>query len=564
MSGNISFTGIGGGGGEFNQIIDALVQARRGAQIKPMEDWKTEWEGKIETVNIVDSVLSSFFTLVKSMDRINELKVQQASSSDTTKLEVSATSDAVTGSHAVVIDQLAKVEKEIHTTGETSKTDVVNNSGGSQTFIYSYAGNNTSVTVPNNTTLEGLVNLINGDTGNPGVKASLLDTGSAVHLVLSGNDTGASNDIEIDPLTTATLTGYKAGDFTESQAATSAQIRVDGFPAASWIERDANSISDVIPGLTLTLVGTGDVNITVATDKTAIMDKLDEFRESFNEVRSIIKAAGNYDPVAEQAGPLMGNYALQIVKSRLDSIMNSVPPGFDRNTDTYSTLMQLGFYTDAEQGSATQGLLLLDTDKLSKALDDDPDAVIALMSSHLNGATDSSDIVFSSSLMDFAQPGIYSVEVDTTIGTNGQGRFKLEGGSWSDWFGLEGSAASGTLMLTAATGDARGVSLRINNTGYMTAQLRLRNGVITEASRELNRVLSPTTLPSGERVEGPLKGIVKNYTDIIKTIDKRVESEERRIEAYEVLLRQRFARLDSLMGRMGGMSAALGGITQNM
>lgn len=710
MSGNISFTGIGGGGGEFNQIIDALVQARRKAVIEPMEDWKKEWEGKIETVNIVDSVMSSFFTLVKSMDRITKLKVQQADSSDPTTLTASASSTAVSGSHEIVVNQLARAEKRVHLHGELSENSVVNATGEDAYFKYVYNGKERSVKVPNNTRLVDLVNLINADPQNPGVKASLLNSGGKVHLVMAGNDMGkditfsfAANGLpnynrsdfdaafdsvdfspsspsatrihrygeaslsaiinetggdlnfefihgtdtheitvpdgtilynEADPSkglaqlinavdgVTASIRSIDGkyhleiasddsnknitivprpsgdgvpnynvestipsdGHFTKS-VATQAQIRVDGFPppadpldpdSGPWITRDTNTISDIIPGLTLTLVSEGSVNLTVATNKEAIMDKVEEFREKFNEVRSIIRSAGNYDPIAEQAGPLMGNYALQIVKARLDSIMNSVPPGFKRNVDSYSNMMQLGFYTDANQGSETQGLLLLDRDKLSEALDKNPDAVASLLSGHMDGSiSNSTEVFFSNTLLDLATPGIYDVEIVTTSTTgftNGKGRFKLENGSWSEWFGLEGSAANNNLMLTASSGDARGVSLRINPTdpslydaaNPLKATLQLRNGVITEVGRELNRVLSPSTLPSGERVEGPLKGIVKNYTDIIKTIDKRVESEERRIEAYEVLLRQRFARLDSLMGRMGGMSAALGGIVQNM
>ena len=100
MSGTISFMGVGSGQ-DFNAIIDGLVQTRRYAHITPLENWKADWETKLEVISDIDSTLSSFYTTVRGMDRTNEFLVRSASSSSEAVLTASADSSAVAGTSTV-------------------------------------------------------------------------------------------------------------------------------------------------------------------------------------------------------------------------------------------------------------------------------------------------------------------------------------------------------------------------------------------------------------------------------------------------------------------------------
>lgn len=79
---------------------------------------------------------------------------------------------------------------------------------------------------------------------------------------------------------------------------------------------------------------------------------------------------------------------------------------------------------------------------------------------------------------------------------------------------------------------------------------------------------------SGEMVEaldeitsddGPLEILQDNYDSIMKNIDKKIASEEDRIELKKRMLTQKYARLDQLLGNYQGQSAQLtASVTQMM
>ncbi len=434
-------------------------------------------------------------------------------------------------------------------------TETINAGGSDKIFQIKYGSDDAvDITVPTGTTLEELRDLINNT--DMGVRAWVLDDGGtgsgATHLVLSGENTGDDYAIELNSGAGTTLDGANdtedftdgAGVFTETASAQNAQIRMDGYPPAGWIERTTNSISDVIEGLNLTLVDTGTVTVTVSTDKDAIMDKVEDFRQAFNNVRSEIQKVTRYDSETGRAGSLLGNYAVQIIKSRLDALVTNSAPGFKDSEDAYINLQQLGFHTDTDEGSDTQGLLLLDTSELSDALDSDPDTVAGLFSAYFAGLTDDNQMSFYSSL-DTATPGIYDVEVNTDTE---QGRFRLEGGDWSDWVVLSGG--SGDYYLTGTSEPEKGIALHISyasGTGTHSTELKLKNGVMTELSRELADLVSSS---------GPLSTIDDNYNDIIDNIEDKIVDEERRLLLYEEMLLARFARLDSAMSRITQMGNA--------
>ena len=659
MVGSISFLGFGSGQ-DFNKIVDALVEARKTAYIKPLEDRKANINKKLDTVGTVDSAMSAFYSTLRGMDRVNELMVRSASSSDENVLTASADSNAAINTHTITVNQLAQAATEVHHgiqndlelhNGVTDQTASINDSGSDKTFSYSYNGTTSTITVNSGDSLQDLMNDINNASDNPGVTASIVTsngydhlvlsetdpdpslsitidpdndmtmngsdgttdftassfkqtinasgtdkvfqfrygdnspvnltvvTGSTLedlknlinasnagvnasilndggtgsgsqHLVLSGDDTGSDYSIVMNPDSGTTLDGTggtedfsnASGVFQETQAASNAQIRLDGYPSSGWIERSTNRISDLIEGLSINLSGTGSSVVGVAVDTDAVVEKIQEFKDAFNKVRTAIKDATKYDTSTGEAGSLIGDASLQIIKSRLDNLVSNVAPGFSDPDDVYTNIEQIGFSTDTLEGSETEGLLKLDTSKLEDALKSNPDAVVRLFSSYFDGVTDDSRISFASSL-DTATPGVYQVEVDTD---NERGRFKLNNGDWGDWVSLAGS--SGNYSLTGMSGPEAGIALNITyaaGTGTHTAELRLRNGIATSMGSEMSDLMSSS---------GPISSSKKNYNDVIDGIDERIAAEEDRLTLYEDMLKKRFAQLDAYMSRMTQIS----------
>lgn len=119
----------------------------------------------------------------------------------------------------------------------------------------------------------------------------------------------------------ANLSGFAQADFTETQSAQDARIKVDGYPTGSseWITRSTNTITDVIDGVTLHLQDTGTVQVTMTRNTESLVQKLQAFVEAFNKVVSYIRDNTKYDASTKTAGILMADSTVTGMSSSLQS-----------------------------------------------------------------------------------------------------------------------------------------------------------------------------------------------------------------------------------------------------
>jgi len=244
---------------------------------------------------------------------------------------------------------VAQVEREVHSGFSDSGTTAVTTAAG--TFSYTYNGRSTTVDVASGTTLTELKDLINNDPDNPGVTASIINDGmglsSSYHLVLTGESTGAAYKITS---ISHTLDNFGA-TFTESQSAQNAMLQVDGYPPSStseYIQRLTNAVSDVIDGISLSLVAAGTATVSISADLSAIRTSIQAFVSSVNFVLDYIKQETKYDPTTKKAGIMIGNYSYQIVQQRIKDILTSSIPGLTDGVDPYTHLAQIGIETNPE------------------------------------------------------------------------------------------------------------------------------------------------------------------------------------------------------------------------
>jgi flagellar hook-associated protein 2 len=334
----ITFTGLGSGI-DSDSIIEGLVEAES-SQITRLEAWKEEWTAKIAALQELDTMLTELRTTTSAMDTLAKFGAKEVSVSSSTVLSAVAGNDAAVGTHQVVVNQLAQNEVEVHQ-GLTASDTVVNSSGSNKVLAFSYAGGAAvSISVADGTTLTELAELINSSGANPGVTATVLDMGDGYstdryRLMITGNDTGSANTIAIDDgLTTLDGTGgtvdFTSATFTETQTAQNAQVRLDGYPPSGWVERSDNTISDLISGVTLSLLSTSasPLQVVVSEDTESIQEQITELVDIYNDVMTYIREQTDYDTVTEEAGVLFGNYGMQIIKSDLAAIATGNAPGF--------------------------------------------------------------------------------------------------------------------------------------------------------------------------------------------------------------------------------------------
>jgi flagellar hook-associated protein 2 len=186
--------------------------------------------------------------------------------------------------------------------------------------------------------------------------------------------------------------------FNEAQDAV---IRVDTLT----LVKDSNTISDVIDGVTLSLV-TADTStaskVTVSQgDASSAKSNIESFVSAYNTVITDLYTTFNYDPENPTGNPLRGDYTVRGIQASLkDIVMNSVP-GL---TGDYISLYQIGISAD------TTGKLTIDDNKLNGALDADPLSVMKLF---IDDGTPTDSSITYESKTSATKAGTYSIYVYT-------------------------------------------------------------------------------------------------------------------------------------------------------
>ncbi|WP_319780409.1 flagellar filament capping protein FliD [Maridesulfovibrio sp.] len=571
-SGNINFTGLGSGT-DFQSLIDGLIKLER-VHINRLESWKSTWSDKVEKFQELNTALLGLQSTLKSMDTLDEFMTKAVSTTDADTITATANSEADIASHTIEVNQLAQNDKIVGFNGLPSESDQFFTSTG--TFSFSYAGESITLSnIPAGTTLQGFVNMINAhaDTRDK-IRAATIDDGSEVHLQIYGLDLGADNVIILSNISGAV---YDETNFFRSQNAQNSQIKVDGYPflAAQWIERDSNTIDDVIPGVTLNLKKTtpagSPINIGITTDKEGMVENVQNFVEQTNVIREMIKDLTSVKTSSDSAkgSILTGNYGVELlIGQRLKDVVANKGIGFSwfyedpatghTSGDRYSALSQLGIKTNADSGGANMGMLELDTDELTKALNDDPMAVAKLFAANYMGESESPNLTYLSHINGVTKAGDYNVQYEVAGGT-------LISASIN---GHTASVDPGTWQITGASGtDEAGMSLRVENRADGTygnadssasdaMNINLKLGKISEMVGILGEITSKN---------GPLEILQNNYDTIMNNIDKKIDYEEDRIALKKRMLTDKYARLDKLLGNYQGKTAALtASVTQLM
>jgi flagellar hook-associated protein 2 len=400
---------------DFDAIIEAQLQSE-GISKTSLEEQLAEQEQYLTSLEELDAYLLALQESLESLDSLDEFSSKIATSTDD-GIEVIADASSANGYHEVEVGQLAQNDVIVNTgTGFTSTSESI--ADEDTVFSFSYNGDTVTLDVPSGTSLQELVDMINSDPeSRECVTAYLIDDGDAYYFAMSGQDMGEDYAITLED--TGTLTGFGTDQFSRTRTAQNALLKVDGFPAAEdeWIERTTNSVDDVISGLTLELqdVTDGVARINVSTDTETISSNISSVVDDMNVILQYLQIMTGKieDPYGDESDIYVdtSNYTLNTMYSTLKDVLSSEGIGFttyDADTglgDTYSSLSQIGIYTDTDEDSSTFGLLLIDDDALEEALQNDSDAVAELFSIENDCTVDSSDLTFVSLLEDVTQAG---------------------------------------------------------------------------------------------------------------------------------------------------------------
>jgi flagellar hook-associated protein 2 len=154
--------------------------------------------------------------------------------------------------------------------------------------------------------------------------------------------------------------GADTAGFVHDAALLNSKISFNGLN----IERNSNSISDLVAGVTLNLksvmsVDDNDVTVDVANDVAAVKARIDEFITSFNDVYNYVKS--NTSSSDGIRGVLLGDASGSSILSLLSSTAYSPISGLGSGTINSLTEMGITF-------NSNTGLSITNSDQLNNAL----------------------------------------------------------------------------------------------------------------------------------------------------------------------------------------------------
>jgi flagellar capping protein FliD len=318
---------------------------------------RTEVTGLQTVYEEISTRLAALNDALEAMDTVTEFGALTGTS-NSDAVAVSVDGDGVAGTYAVQVNSLAASEMEVGADTIADDSTIVGESGG--TFSVDYGGTTTALTgIDDTTTLSELTELINDQV--EGVTAYLINTGSGYRLVVSGDDTGASNTLSL-----STNLSALSGGFTEAVSASDASLTVNGVS----ITDSDNTIDSVIQGVTFELLETTATaaRVTVALDEDTIIDRVNTFLDAYNSVISYIGSQSISDPTNGISGPLIGD----TTSARLISNLRQTIASQYSSSSIVTALSQIGFST------AQSGALEFDASAFRSGLADNFDDVFAI------------------------------------------------------------------------------------------------------------------------------------------------------------------------------------------
>ena len=383
--GSISIAGLVSG---FD--TDAIIEKLTSLQQQPLDELdaqKKDLSAKKQATLDFNTRLLALQTSVERLTTPSLYQTRSATSSDTAVFRATATTGNDVGSFTLSVEQLATQHQLISQGYSSSKETVGTGTVTLQVGAVSYS----PITIDSsNNTLEGLRDAINA--ANYGVRASILDDGSAgsgKRLVLTSDTSGKDGQMTA----TFNLSGGTAPTTSDLQVAQNAKVKLGTGANAIDIESSTNTLSSVVPGVTLTLVKAEPgvaKTLSVANDSSAVRTAVEGMLSSYNQMNTYLREQFAYDPDSESVGALFGNRTAQMVQGQISNALLRTA-----NVDgDYASLNALGISVDktgtlAITDNAKFTAALAKPGELEKLFSDSESGVATRLKTVLKNATDS-------------------------------------------------------------------------------------------------------------------------------------------------------------------------------
>jgi len=366
----ISFGGLSSGI-DTQAIISALLAVER----RPLNALESQKEDFTKIKSLFGTLQTKLKELQEAADAIklspNFLDFKTSTDNENKFLNASASSSAHSGTFDLAVISLAATENRA-TLGRADKDSTLYSGG----LIFDFADGSSSDPIDiTGLTLDQISGAINS-AANAGVTATVIDTGigaTPFQLVITSESAGAdkaftlSLDLGGDPTTQALVDEINASAL-PGGAGADAVLTLNGIT----VVRPTNTISDLIPGITLELRAEAaavtppalpeSTKLTVTPDASATGKKIQELVDKYNDILDFLEAQTKVDEEGKADSPLFGDSTLRGLRSNLRIVLGNAVTS---NDPDFVLLSQVGISAD------TAGKLTFTQSEFEEALSAD-------------------------------------------------------------------------------------------------------------------------------------------------------------------------------------------------
>jgi len=374
----ISLTGMASGL-DTDSIIQQLMAVDQ-QKITAVSNRQSGVQAHQNLLKAIQTKLDAFKSAAAALGDATTWKASQSvASSDSSKVDVALTSGAGIGGHTITVSKLASSAQ--HGFAFTPSA-----TAGQLTLYYGTDPNATdaskvTIDVAANATASDVATSINANEDSP-VYAAVVNDNGVDKLVLSARKTGQSSDFTVD--TSALAGGQIATEdpaYSRTGTTLNAVYRIDDDTTDRTSE--SNTLTNAIPGETLTLKGVTSSPVSITTNAAAIdtskvTKAVQSMVDAYNAVVTTVRADLTDTPVTQkssasdyQKGTLFGDSGLDSMLSQMKNVMTQTVSGLG-----LTGLADIGIAIPKSTGGtptqdAKDGKLTFDSDAFTTALNAD-------------------------------------------------------------------------------------------------------------------------------------------------------------------------------------------------
>lgn len=564
-------------------LIKALTEAKRQPAVK-LETKNKTIDSKTASYNELQSLLAKFQT---SLDTLrNPPGVQNASQNifeyRTSSLTATGSSPASnymsmsvepgTAVQSFAINEItqlaqaAKQQSNVFTLASTAASVVTaanaqaagKFSAGTVTLKAADGGANVQLTLNEGDSLQSVVSKFNEVKGRTGIQANIVKVAtnganSDYQIIFTGTKTGTNYgfDLESSGTVISDATGvFSQMTFDPIQEAKNAKMTIDNVA----IERQSNSISDLIEGVTFTLKQETQgavLNASVTPDTDIVKNALTQFADTYNEFRLFVSKQSQRDEsgTPKEDAVLATESLLRTITSQVASEVTRVVSGIVGGDP--SRLADIGinfsdFAGDADN-PATKNIMTIDTDKLGSALATDFDGIRGLFEFTLKSDNANLAVFKRNNALGISN---FTLNIDRTNGTYTATYLDANNNTQTVALDATPISGSGGVSLSGKKGTVlEGLQLLYSAAGDATMNVSITQGMGDRLYNLMDSILNATDGSLTTTLSQMADQEARNKTEITKIDDS--------VEKYRTQLTDKFASLEAALTKANQLLSLL-------